>query len=131
MPWGGPERAADGSYRLGTRLRALGAAAPCPRGRLTTAPPALRVRAAGPAEAHQEYRLGELSLTAPAFRSGLAVAAVSVTAPATAPPGRPAPAVRQAAVAVSRAPGDRETGHHRPRTARKQSVAPVTLMRGT
>ncbi|MET8766709.1 IclR family transcriptional regulator C-terminal domain-containing protein [Streptomyces sp. NPDC004658] len=42
VAWGGLERAADGSYRLGTRLRTLGAAAPCPRGLLATALPALR-----------------------------------------------------------------------------------------
>jgi DNA-binding IclR family transcriptional regulator len=42
VTWGGLERAADGSYRLGTRLRALGAAAPCPRGLLDVALPALR-----------------------------------------------------------------------------------------
>ncbi|WP_371599626.1 IclR family transcriptional regulator [Streptomyces sp. NBC_00564] len=40
--WGGLERATDGSYRLGTRIRALGAAAPCPRGLLDAALPALR-----------------------------------------------------------------------------------------
>ncbi|WP_030602364.1 IclR family transcriptional regulator [Streptomyces fulvoviolaceus] len=40
--WGGLERAADGSYRLGTRIRALGAAAPCPRGLLDLALPSLR-----------------------------------------------------------------------------------------
>ncbi|MEU3416259.1 IclR family transcriptional regulator C-terminal domain-containing protein [Streptomyces sp. NPDC006658] len=43
VAWGGLERAADGSYRLGTRIRTLGAAAPCPRGLLDTALPALRV----------------------------------------------------------------------------------------
>lgn len=210
VAWGGLERAADGSYRLGTRIRALGAAAPCPRGLLATALPALRalttrtgghadvtipadgaalclvtgerlplhataagkvllaygggyrfgdgyehdnggapsqiaghgsaghggraatgplpsaarhtpytvtapgalgaqlarVRATGLAQAHQEYRLGELSLAAPVFRNGLAVAAVSVTAPTTARPDRLAPAVRQAAATVSRALGD-------------------------
>ncbi|KPI20665.1 transcriptional regulator, IclR family [Actinobacteria bacterium OK074] len=42
VAWGGLERAADGSYRLGTRIRALGAAAPCPRGLLDVALPALR-----------------------------------------------------------------------------------------
>ena len=42
VAWGGVERAADGSYRLGTRIRALGAAAPCPRGLLDAALPALR-----------------------------------------------------------------------------------------
>ncbi|MER5735326.1 helix-turn-helix domain-containing protein [Streptomyces sp. NPDC002262] len=40
--WGGLERAADGTYRLGLRLRVLGAAAPCPRGLLDAALPALR-----------------------------------------------------------------------------------------
>ncbi|MFE0177380.1 IclR family transcriptional regulator [Streptomyces sp. NPDC059002] len=43
VAWGGLERASDGSYRLGTRLRALGAAAPCPRSLLTAALPALRL----------------------------------------------------------------------------------------
>ncbi|MBD0711342.1 MULTISPECIES: IclR family transcriptional regulator [unclassified Streptomyces] len=43
VAWGGLERGADGAYRLGLRLRALGAAAPCPRGLLTAALPALRV----------------------------------------------------------------------------------------
>ncbi|QJS09706.1 helix-turn-helix domain-containing protein [Streptomyces argyrophyllae] len=204
VAWGGLERAADGSYRLGTRLRTLGAAAPCPRGLLATALPALRtlttrtgghadvtipadgaalclvtgerlplhataagkvllaygvgsgcggghgngdggtpgrivghgprtaagpspsavrhtpytvtapgalgaqlarVRATGLAEAHQEYRLGELSLAAPVFRNGTAVAAVSVTAGTTARPDRLAPAVRQAAATVGRALG--------------------------
>ncbi|MGW3410003.1 IclR family transcriptional regulator [Streptomyces sp. NPDC000888] len=42
VAWGGLERATDGSYRLGTRIRALGAAAPCPRGLLDAALPALR-----------------------------------------------------------------------------------------
>ncbi|MFI1035908.1 IclR family transcriptional regulator [Streptomyces sp. NPDC020951] len=42
VAWGGLERAADGSYRLGTRIRALGAAAPCPRGLLDLSLPALR-----------------------------------------------------------------------------------------
>lgn len=42
VAWGGLERGADGSYRLGTRIRTLGAAAPCPRGLLDTALPALR-----------------------------------------------------------------------------------------
>lgn len=42
VAWGGLERAADGSYRLGTRIRALGAAAPCPRGLLDLALPVLR-----------------------------------------------------------------------------------------
>ncbi|MFH9088347.1 IclR family transcriptional regulator [Streptomyces sp. NPDC017673] len=203
VAWGGLERAADGSYRLGTRIRTLGAAAPCPRGLLATALPALRtlstrtgghadvtipadgaalclvtgerlplhataagkvllaygvgsgfggghenggasgrvaahgtrtatgpppgavrhtpytvtapgalgaqlarVRATGLAQAHQEYRLGELSLAAPVFRNSSAVAAVSVTAPTTARPDRLAPAVRQAAATVSRALGD-------------------------
>ncbi|POX63782.1 IclR-family transcriptional regulator [Streptomyces sp. Ru62] len=202
VTWGGLERAADGSYRLGTRIRTLGAAAPCPRGLLATALPALRtlstrtgghadvtipadgaalclvtgerlplhataagkvllaygvgsgfgggwedggapgrvaghgtrtaagpppdavrhtpytvtapgtlgaqlarVRATGLAQAHQEYRLGELSLAAPVFRNGSAVAALSVTAPTTARPDRLAPAVRQAAATVSRALG--------------------------
>ncbi|MFE1196440.1 IclR family transcriptional regulator [Streptomyces olivaceoviridis] len=198
VAWGGLERAADGSYRLGTRIRTLGAAAPCPRGLLATALPALRtlttrtgghadvtipadgaalclvtgerlplhataagkvllaygvgggyaygsggapgetaapgtrtatgplpgavrhtpytvtapgalgaqlarVRASGLAQAHQEYRLGELSCAAPVFRDGIAVAAVSVTAATTARPDRLAPAVRQAAATVSRA----------------------------
>lgn len=43
VAWGGLERAADGSYRLGTRIRALGAAAPCPRGLLDVSLPALRI----------------------------------------------------------------------------------------
>ncbi|MFE0650734.1 IclR family transcriptional regulator [Streptomyces sp. NPDC059534] len=43
VAWGGLERAADGTYRLGLRLRALGAAAPCPRGLLDAALPALGV----------------------------------------------------------------------------------------
>lgn len=43
VTWGGLERAADGSYRLGTRIRALGAAAPCPRGLLDVSLPALRI----------------------------------------------------------------------------------------
>ncbi|MFZ4301565.1 IclR family transcriptional regulator [Streptomyces cinereoruber] len=42
VAWGGLERGADGTYRLGLRLRALGAAAPCPRGLLDAALPALR-----------------------------------------------------------------------------------------
>ncbi|MEU6844847.1 IclR family transcriptional regulator C-terminal domain-containing protein [Streptomyces sp. NPDC046716] len=42
VAWGGLERAADGSYRLGTRIRSLGAAAPCPRGLLDVSLPALR-----------------------------------------------------------------------------------------
>ncbi|MEU7086366.1 IclR family transcriptional regulator [Streptomyces achromogenes] len=42
VAWGGLERGADGSYRLGTRIRTLGAAAPCPRGLLDTALPELR-----------------------------------------------------------------------------------------
>ncbi|MFF1682327.1 IclR family transcriptional regulator [Streptomyces sp. NPDC058256] len=42
VAWGGLERATDGSYRLGTRIRTLGAAAPCPRGLLDAALPALR-----------------------------------------------------------------------------------------
>jgi IclR family acetate operon transcriptional repressor len=46
VAWGGLERASDGSYRLGTRIRALGAAAPCPRGLLDAALPALRALAA-------------------------------------------------------------------------------------
>ncbi|MEU2061384.1 IclR family transcriptional regulator C-terminal domain-containing protein [Streptomyces sp. NPDC013455] len=219
VAWGGLERAADGSYRLGTRLRTLGAAAPCPRGLLDAALPALRalaartgghadvvipadgtalclvtgerlplhataagkvllahglgtapadgrgtpdtgtvatttgtadtadtgtadtadtgtadtggagggrlvggrhtpytvtargalgaqlarIRATGLAEAHQEYRLGELSLAAPVLRDGTALAAVSLTARTTVRPDRLAPAVRQAAAAVSRA----------------------------
>ncbi|CAM5253327.1 MULTISPECIES: IclR family transcriptional regulator C-terminal domain-containing protein [Streptomyces] len=56
-----------------------------------------RVRATGLAQAHQEYRLGELSLAAPVFRDGIAVAAVSLTTATTARPDRPAPAVRRAA----------------------------------
>ncbi|MFF5855031.1 IclR family transcriptional regulator [Streptomyces sp. NPDC012751] len=203
VAWGGLERAADGSYRLGTRIRTLGAAAPCPRGLLSTALPALtaltartgghadmaipadgtalclvtgerlplhataagkvllahglgtprtdgaltgtdtvtdtdtdsdsgsrtgggrgvgvrhtpytvtapgvlgaqlaRVRATGLAEAHEEYRLGELSLAAPVFRDGTALGALSLTAPTAARPGRLAPAVREAAATVSRA----------------------------
>ncbi|WP_030747944.1 IclR family transcriptional regulator [Streptomyces sp. NRRL S-31] len=199
VAWGGLERAADGSYRLGTRVRTLGAAAPCPRGLLSTALPALtvltartgghadvaipadgtalclvtgerlplhataagkvllahglgtprtdgdptgtdtvtgtdsgsrtgsgrgvgvrhtpytvtapgvlgaqlaRVRATGLAEAHEEYRLGELSLAAPVFRDGTALGALSLTAPTAARPGRLAPAVREAAATVSRA----------------------------
>ncbi|RSS55833.1 IclR family transcriptional regulator [Streptomyces sp. WAC01280] len=43
VAWGGLERGADGTYRLGLRLRSLGAAAPCPRGLLDAALPALRV----------------------------------------------------------------------------------------
>lgn len=43
VAWGGLERAADGSYRLGTRIRALGAAAPCPRGLLDVSLPVLRI----------------------------------------------------------------------------------------
>nr|WP_168515952.1 IclR family transcriptional regulator C-terminal domain-containing protein [Streptomyces sp. S1D4-11]QIZ00910.1 helix-turn-helix domain-containing protein [Streptomyces sp. S1D4-11] len=46
VAWGGLERAADGSYRLGTRIRALGAAAPCPRGLLDLSLPVLRTLAA-------------------------------------------------------------------------------------
>ncbi|MFD8699049.1 IclR family transcriptional regulator [Kitasatospora purpeofusca] len=42
VAWGGLERGADGGYRLGLRLRVLGAAAPCPRGLLDAALPALR-----------------------------------------------------------------------------------------
>lgn len=42
VAWGGLERGADGRYRLGLRLRVLGAAAPCPRGLLDAALPALR-----------------------------------------------------------------------------------------
>ncbi|MEV0320568.1 IclR family transcriptional regulator [Streptomyces sp. NPDC050658] len=42
VDWGGVERASDGSYRLGIRIRALGATAPCPRGLLRAALPALR-----------------------------------------------------------------------------------------
>lgn len=42
VAWGGLEQAADGSYRLGTRIRALGAAAPCPHGLLDLSLPALR-----------------------------------------------------------------------------------------
>ncbi|MGH4031347.1 IclR family transcriptional regulator [Actinomycetota bacterium Odt1-20B] len=44
--WGGLERASDGSYRLGIRIRALGAAAPCPRVLLDAALPALRALSA-------------------------------------------------------------------------------------
>ncbi|MFF8907836.1 hypothetical protein [Streptomyces olivaceoviridis] len=43
------------------------------------------------AQTHQEYRLGELSLAAPVFRDGIAVAAVSLTAATTARPDRLAP----------------------------------------
>lgn len=46
VSWGGLERGADGRYRLGLRLRVLGAAAPCPRGLLDAALPALRALAA-------------------------------------------------------------------------------------
>lgn len=173
VAWGGLERAADGSYRLGTRIRALGAAAPCPRGLLDAALPALRalsartgghadvavpadgtalclvsgerlplyataagkvllahghgppasvarhtphtltapgplgaqlarVRATGLATAHEEYRLGELSLAAPVLRAGITVAAVSVTAVTSTPYDRLGAAVREAAVAVGR-----------------------------
>lgn len=42
VAWGGLERASNGSYRLGTRIRAIGAAAPCPRGLLDISLPALR-----------------------------------------------------------------------------------------
>ena len=45
VAWGGLERATDGSYRLGTRIRAIGAAAPCPRGLLDISLPALRTLA--------------------------------------------------------------------------------------
>ncbi|WP_327167410.1 IclR family transcriptional regulator [Streptomyces subrutilus] len=46
VAWGGLERGADGRYRLGLRLRMLGAAAPCPRGLLDAALPELRALAA-------------------------------------------------------------------------------------
>ncbi|WP_369142078.1 helix-turn-helix domain-containing protein [Streptomyces sp. R44] len=46
VAWGGLERGADGTYRLGIRLRVLGAAAPCPRGLLDAALPALRALSA-------------------------------------------------------------------------------------
>ncbi|MFD5871270.1 IclR family transcriptional regulator [Streptomyces sp. NPDC060322] len=42
VAWGGLERGADGRYRLGLRLRVLGASAPCPRALLDAALPALR-----------------------------------------------------------------------------------------
>ncbi|MEV7340047.1 IclR family transcriptional regulator C-terminal domain-containing protein [Streptomyces sp. NPDC093544] len=174
VAWGGLERATDGSYRLGTRIRALGAAAPCPRGLLDAALPALRaltartgghadvavpadgtalclvtgerlplhataagkvllayghgppagvvrhtpytltasgtlgaqlarIRETGLAEAHEEYRLGELSLAAPVSRAGLMVAAVTVTSGTGTPRLRLVPAVREAAAAVGRA----------------------------
>jgi DNA-binding IclR family transcriptional regulator len=173
VTWGGLERAGDGSYRLGTRIRALGAAAPCPRGLLDAALPALRilsartgghadvavpaegtalclvsgerlplyataagkvllahghgppatverhtphtltapgilgtqlarVRATGLAAAHEEYRLGELSLAAPVLRGGVMVAAVSVTAATSTPYDRLGAAVRETAAAVGR-----------------------------
>ncbi|MGY3339048.1 IclR family acetate operon transcriptional repressor [Streptomyces filamentosus] len=47
---GGLERGADGRYRLGLRLRVLGAAAPCPRGLLDAALPALGARTGGHAD---------------------------------------------------------------------------------
>ncbi|MFI2738463.1 IclR family transcriptional regulator [Streptomyces sp. NPDC018711] len=53
VAWGGLERGADGRYRLGIRLRVLGSAAPCPRGLLDAALPALRslgVRTGGHAD---------------------------------------------------------------------------------
>ncbi|MGA4839304.1 IclR family transcriptional regulator [Streptomyces sp. G45] len=46
VAWGGLERASDGSYRLGTRMRVLGEAALCPRGLLAAALPSLRALAA-------------------------------------------------------------------------------------
>ncbi|MFG3039312.1 IclR family transcriptional regulator [Streptomyces sp. NPDC048330] len=46
VAWGGLERGADGRYRLGLRLRVLGSAAPCPRGLLDAALPALRALSA-------------------------------------------------------------------------------------
>ncbi|MFF6790229.1 IclR family transcriptional regulator C-terminal domain-containing protein [Streptomyces filamentosus] len=50
VAWGGLERGADGRYRLGLRLRVLGAAAPCPRGLLDAALRALGARTGGHAD---------------------------------------------------------------------------------
>ncbi|KUN30003.1 IclR-family transcriptional regulator [Streptomyces antibioticus] len=173
VAWGGLERAADGSYRLGTRIRAIGAAAPCPRGLLDLSLPALRtltsrtgghadiavpsdgtalclvsgnrlplhataagkillahghgpltalqrhtrhtvttpgtlasqlsrIRETGLATAHEEYALGELSFAAPVLRSDLAVAAVFVTLPTSAPHTRVDSALREAARTIGR-----------------------------
>ncbi|MGW1115918.1 IclR family transcriptional regulator [Streptomyces tanashiensis] len=46
VTWGGLERGTDGRYRLGLRLRVLGAAVPCPRRLLDAALPALRALSA-------------------------------------------------------------------------------------
>ncbi|MFC9844537.1 IclR family transcriptional regulator C-terminal domain-containing protein [Streptomyces sp. NPDC060223] len=62
-----------------------------------------RIRETGLAGAHEEYRLGELSLAAPVSRAGLTVAAVAVTTGTAAPQDRLAPAVREAAAAIGRA----------------------------
>lgn len=72
-----------------------------------TAPGALgaqlaRIRTTGLAAAHEEYRLGELSLAAPVLRGGVTVAAVSVTAATSTPYDRLGAAVREAAAAVGR-----------------------------
>ncbi|MFE9768507.1 IclR family transcriptional regulator C-terminal domain-containing protein [Streptomyces sp. NPDC005808] len=62
-----------------------------------------RIREGGLAEAHEEYRLGELSLAAPVSRAGITLAAVAVTTGTAAPRDRLAAAVREAAAAISRA----------------------------
>ncbi|MFJ2827070.1 IclR family transcriptional regulator C-terminal domain-containing protein [Streptomyces sp. NPDC087263] len=56
-----------------------------------------RIRETGPAGAHEEYRLGELSLAAPVSHAGLTVAAVAAVTTGTAAPRDTARAVRDAA----------------------------------
>ncbi|PZG56631.1 hypothetical protein C1I98_00860 [Spongiactinospora gelatinilytica] len=64
-----------------------------------------RIRTTGVAYEREEARLGIARIAAPIFRGGTVVAAVSIAAPATRfHPPRPAPAVKTAALGVSRAP---------------------------
>ncbi|MFF5449691.1 helix-turn-helix domain-containing protein [Streptomyces sp. NPDC012950] len=96
---GGLERGSDGTYRLGLRLRALGAAAPCPRGLLDAALPALRALGArtgghadvavlqGPAAGGVLYLVSGERLPAHATAYGK----VPLAAPPASSPGSPLP----------------------------------------
>jgi DNA-binding IclR family transcriptional regulator len=66
-----------------------------------------RVRELGVAEEHEESALGIACVAAPILdTAGIAIAAVSITCRAHLDTGRLAPAVRAAALGISRAPGN-------------------------